>query len=66
FHELKNDSRAFLAETKKSDKKVVRHKTVYVHDDDKTKCKGKNKTKPEDTNTVKKADASEPGKGKNK
>jgi len=66
FHELKNDSRAFLAEIKKSDKQVVRHKTVYAHDDATAKGKGKNKTKPEDTDNGKNADTSKPDKGKNK
>ena len=66
FHELKNDSRAFLAEIKKSDKQVVRHKVVYVHDSDTTKGKGKNKTKPEDTDNGKNTDTSKPDKGKNK
>ena len=79
FHELKNDSRAFLAETKKSDKKVVHHKNVYAHDGDTAKGKGKNKDtknkdqekskgqeKPEDKDNGKKADTTKPGKGNKK
>ena len=43
FRDLKKDSSAFLAEIKKSDKKVVRHKAVHVHDGDTGKGKDKNK-----------------------
>lgn len=80
FHELKNDSRAFLSETKKSDKKVVHHKNISTHDDDTAKGKGKNKNKgtgkdkdqekskgkeeKEDKDNGKKADKSTPGKNK--
>ncbi len=45
FRELKSDSGIFLTEIRKSEKTVVRHKTVTVHDDDKTKGKGKNTDK---------------------
>ncbi len=61
FHELKNDSRSFLDETKGKGKKGKGDEIIFSADDDATgKGKGKNKDKGKDK------DASKSGKGKNK